>query len=48
MRDLQKKCTFIDWRTKVEELIERLQNEEKMTLEHIQLLLEEGKDKGFI
>ena len=48
MRDLQKKCSFIDWRARVEDMIDRLDNDEKMTLEQIQLILEEGECKGFI
>ena len=45
MRDLQKKCSFIDWRDKVEDIYEK---QDKMTVDQIQQILEEGKEKGFL
>ena len=45
MKELQKKCSFIDWRDKVEDIAEK---QEKMTLDQIQQILEEGKEKGFL
>ena len=48
MRDLQRKCSFIDWRDKVEEIVEKLNKNERTTLEQIQTVLEEGTEKGFL
>lgn len=35
MKDLQKKCSFIDWRDKVEEMVEKLNKNERITLDQI-------------
>jgi hypothetical protein len=48
MKDLQKKCSFIDWRDKVEEMVEKLNKNERITLDQIYTVLEEGADKGFM
>lgn len=48
MKDLQKKCSLIDWRDKVEDLVDKLSRAEKLTLDHVQGILDEGKEKGFL
>lgn len=42
------RCSLIDWRDKVEDHIKRINEGEKMTLEMILAILEDGKEKGFI
>ena len=48
LKDLQNKVALIEWRDKVEEIIEKLQKNEKIYLEQIQIILEEGLKSGFI
>lgn len=48
MRQLQRKCSFIDWRDKVEEIAERLEKQEKLTLDTLLSILDEGCEKGFV
>ena len=48
MKDMQRKCSFIDWRDKIEELCVKLLKEERITLDQLATLLEEGSDKDFL
>lgn len=48
IKDLRMRCSLIDWRDKVEDHIKRINQGEKMTLEIIFGILEDGKEKGFI
>ena len=47
-RDLQKKTSFIDWRSRVEEIIVKIQNQERIGFESILHILEDGEFKGFL
>lgn len=48
MKQLHKKCALIDWRDKVEEIATKLKKEERLTIDSISSLLEEGVEKGFV
>jgi len=48
MKQMQRKCSLIDWRDKVEEIYEKIQKEERLTLEAVVAILDEGCEKGFV
>jgi hypothetical protein len=48
MKQMQRKCSFIDWRERVEELHHKLQKDERITIDQIKSLLDEGVDKEFL
>ena len=49
IQDLQKKCSFIDWREKVENYYSGAKScGTRVTLENVKSVLEEGKEKGFL
>lgn len=48
MKQMQRKCSFIDWRERIEELHQKLKNDERITIDSIKSLLDEGVDKEFL
>lgn len=48
MKAMKKKCHLIDWRDKVEETVQKLDKGERLSLEQIVSILEEGYDKSFL
>jgi hypothetical protein len=48
MKQMQRKCTFIDWRDKIEDLKEKLVKKERITIEQVSQILQEGVDKSFL
>lgn len=48
MKHMQRKCSFISWRDKIEDIQFKLEREERMTIDQLSILLEDGVDKGFL
>lgn len=45
---MQKKCNLIDWRDRVEETGKRVENGARMTLEQLEHVLEDGRERDFL
>jgi len=48
MQDILRKCSFIDWRDKVEDTHAKLSKHEPLSLDQLTSLLEEGRGKLFL
>jgi len=48
LKDVKNKVALIDWRDKVEDIIEKLNKNEKISLEQIQTVFEEGNKSNFV
>jgi len=48
MKNLQKKCHLIDWRDRVEETWKKVDGGVRMTLEQLEHVLEDGKERLFL